>query len=150
PYVDDQSPDGEKGWSELDVVRPWDSLSDDEKQLFCRMAEVYAGFLGHADAEIGRLLDHLEETGELENTVIVLVSDNGASGERGPNGSAKEKKIFTVLPACIGENFPFRDDLGGRNAYRHPRTGGLCAFNPPFKLGRRYPIGEGAPADPMI
>ena len=57
-----QSADG-KGWPEADTVRPWDSLSDDEKRLFCRMAEVYAGFLSHADHEIGRLLDYLEESG---------------------------------------------------------------------------------------
>src|SRR4051794_3529437 len=83
PYVDEKSVDG-KVWPELDTVRPWDSLTDDEKRLFCRMAEVYAGFLSHADHELGRLLDHLDATGELENTLIVLVSDNGASGEGGP------------------------------------------------------------------
>ena len=62
PYVDETSADG-KPWPPLDVVRPWDSLSDDEKRLFCRMAEVYAGFLSHTDHEIGRLLDFLEESG---------------------------------------------------------------------------------------
>ena len=50
------------------------------------MAEVYAGFLGHADHQIGRLLDYLEATGQRENTLVVVVSDNGASGEGGPNG----------------------------------------------------------------
>src|SRR4051812_50128986 len=65
------------GWGELDVVRPWDSLGDDEKRLFSRMAEVYAGFLSHADDQLGRVLDHLENTDELDNTLIVLVSDNG-------------------------------------------------------------------------
>ncbi len=81
-------------WSEFDRVRPWDSLSDDEKRLFSRMAEVYAGFLSHADHELGRLLDYLEESGQLDNTIIVLVSDNGASGEGGPNGSVNENKFF--------------------------------------------------------
>ena len=70
----------------LDYTRPWASLNDDEKRLFARMAEVYAGFLAHADHHIGRLLDHLEESGELENTIVVVVSDNGASGEGGPTG----------------------------------------------------------------
>ena len=78
-------------------MRPWDSLTEDEKRLFCRMAEVYAGFLSHADHEIGRLLDHLEETGELDNTIVVLVSDNGASGEGGPNGSVNENKYFNAI-----------------------------------------------------
>ena len=79
-------------------VRPWESLTDDEKRLFARMAEVYAGFLSHADHEIGRLLDYLEQSGQLDNTMIVLVSDNGASGEGGPNGSVNENKIFNGIP----------------------------------------------------
>src|SRR5512132_3076005 len=92
PYVEETSPDG-KPWNAVDVVRPWDSLSDDEKKLFCRMAEVYAGFLSHTDHEIGRLLDFLEAAGQLENTIVVFVSDNGASGEGGPNGSVNENKF---------------------------------------------------------
>ena len=67
PYADETSVDG-KPWTPVDIVRPWDSLSDDEKTLFARMAEVYAGFLPHTDHEIGRLIDYLEETGELDNT----------------------------------------------------------------------------------
>jgi len=76
PLAETTSPDG-KPWSAFDVVRPWDSLSEDERRLFRRMAEVYAGFLSHADHALGRVLDHLEQSGELENTIIVLVSDNG-------------------------------------------------------------------------
>jgi arylsulfatase len=79
-------PDG-KPFPPVDVTRPWASLSDDEKRMFSRMAEVYAGFLAHADDQIGRLLGFLEEYGWRENTIVVLVSDNGASGEGGPNGS---------------------------------------------------------------
>ena len=61
-------------------------VEEDERRLFCRMAEVYAGFLSHADHEIGRLLDYLEQSGQLDNTMIVLVSDNGSSGEGGRTG----------------------------------------------------------------
>src|SRR3954447_24894964 len=149
PYVDETSADG-KGWPELDTVRPWDSLSEDEQRLFCRMAEVYAGFLSHADHEIGRLLDHLEESGELENTIVVVVSDNGASGEGGPNGSVNENKIFNGLPDHIEENLPYLDDLGGPRTYNHYPTGWACAFNTPFKLWKRYSNWEGGTADPMI
>jgi hypothetical protein len=74
----------------LDVTRPWDSLSAEEQRLFSHMAEVYAGFLGHIDAAIGRLLDYLEQTGQRENTMVIVVSDNGASGEGGPDGSVDE------------------------------------------------------------
>ena len=97
PYVNEKSVDG-KPWNPLDVTRPWDSLSADEKKLFTRMAEVYAGFLSHTDYHIGRLLDYLEEAGQLDNTIIVLVSDNGASGEGGPNGSVNENKFFNGIP----------------------------------------------------
>jgi arylsulfatase len=149
PYIDEKGPDGQD-WPELDTVRPWDSLNDDEKRLFCRMAEVYAGFLSHADDQIGRLLDHLEETGELDNTIVVLVSDNGASGEGGPNGSVNENKIFNGLPDTIEEALPFIDELGGPRTYNHYPTGWACAFNTPFKLWKRYSNWEGGTADPMI
>ncbi len=73
-------------------------------KLFSRMAEVYAGFLSHADDQLGRMLDYLEKSGQLDNTLIVLVSDNGASGEGGPNGSVNENKIFNGMPDTIEEN----------------------------------------------
>ncbi|HEY2310180.1 MAG TPA: arylsulfatase [Gaiellaceae bacterium] len=149
PYSGEQSDDGTE-WPELDIVRPWDSLSDDEKRLFCRMAEVYAGFLSHADHQIGRLLDHLEASGQLDNTLIVLVSDNGASGEGGPNGSVNENKIFNGLPDLIEENLPFIDELGSPKTYNHYPTGWAFAFNTPFKLWKRYSNWEGGTADPMI
>lgn len=149
PYIDEKSDDGQ-GWPELDTVRPWDSLSDDEKTLFCRMAEVYAGYLSHADHEIGRLLDYLEESGQLDNTLIVLVSDNGASGEGGPNGSVNENKILNGLPDTVEEALPYLDDLGGPRTYNHYPSGWACAFNTPFKLWKRYSNWEGGTADPLI
>jgi arylsulfatase len=149
PYIDEQSADG-KVWPEADTVRPWDLLSDDEHRLFARMAEVYAGFLSHADHEIGRLLDHLERTGELDNTLIVLVSDNGASGEGGPSGSVNENKYFNGIPDRIEDNLPYLDVLGSPQTYNHYPTGWACAFNTPFKLWKRYSNWEGGTADPMI
>ncbi len=149
PYVKETSDDGQ-GWPEIDTVRPWDSLTDDERTLFCRMAEVYAGFLSHADNEIGRLLSSLEEAGELDNTLVVLVSDNGASGEGGPNGSVNENKIFNGLPDRIEDALPYLDDLGGPRTYNHYPTGWACAFNTPFKMWKRYGNWEGGTADPML
>ena len=131
------------------MVRPWDSLSDDEKRLFCRMAEVYAGFLSHTDHEIGRLLDFLEESGQLENTIVVLVSDNGASGEGGPNGSVNENKFFNGIPDTIEENLQYLDDLGSPATYNHYPVGWAWAFNTPFKMWKRYNF-EGGVADPMV
>jgi arylsulfatase len=149
PYIDEKRNDG-KGWPELDTVRPWAALAADEKALFCRMAEVYAGFLSHADQQIGRLLDALEHAGELDNTLIVLVSDNGASGEGGPNGSVNENKILNGLPDQIEENLPFLDVLGSPLTYNHYPTGWAWAFNTPFKMWKRYANYEGGSADPLI
>jgi arylsulfatase len=150
PYIDNRSVSGEKRWPELDTVRPWDGLTDDEKRLFSRMAEVYAGFLSHIDNEIGRLLDYLEKSGQLDNTMIVLVSDNGASGEGGPNGSVNENKFFNGLPDTIEENLPYLDVLGSPLTYNHYPTGWAWAFNTPFKMWKRYSNYEGGTADPMI
>jgi arylsulfatase A-like enzyme len=150
PYVDHTSVDGTKPWPELDTVRPWDTLSDDEKRLFARMAEVYAGYLSHADNEIGRLLDYLELSHQLDNTMIVLVSDNGASGEGGPNGSVNENKFFNAVPDDIASNLKALDDLGSPLTYNHYPTGWAWAFNTPFKMWKRYSNYEGGTADPMI
>ncbi|PZF85574.1 sulfatase-like hydrolase/transferase [Jiangella anatolica] len=148
PYVGERSPDG-KPWPALDIVRPWAELPDEEKRLFCRMAEVYAGFLSHTDHEIGRLLDHLDETGEFDNTVIVLVSDNGASGEGGPNGSVNENKFFNDIPDDIEENLRYLDQLGSPSTYNHYPVGWAWAFNTPFKMWKRYNF-EGGVADPLL
>jgi arylsulfatase len=148
PYVDEKSVEG-KPWNPVDVVRPWDSLSDDEKRLFIRMAEVYAGFLSHTDHEIGRLLDFLDETGELDNTIVVFVSDNGASGEGGPNGSVNENKFFNGIPDTIEENLEYVDELGSPATYNHYPVGWAWAFNTPFKMWKRYNF-EGGVADPLV
>ncbi len=133
----------------LDVTRPWDSLSDDEKTLFCRMAEVYAGFLAHADAEIGRLLGFLEEWGWRDNTLVILVSDNGASGEGGPNGSVNEMKLTNGMPDHVEDNLPLLDEIGGTKTYNHYPNGWAMAFNTPFKMWKRYEF-NGGTSDPCI
>ncbi|WP_165605978.1 sulfatase-like hydrolase/transferase, partial [Mycolicibacterium mucogenicum] len=79
---------------EADMVRPWNTLSPDEKKLFSRMAEVFAGFSEYTDAQVGRIVDYLEQTGQLDNTLIFYCADNGASGEGAPNGSVNENKFF--------------------------------------------------------
>ena len=64
-----------------DMVRPWASLNADEKRLFSHMAEVYAGFSEYTDAQVGRIIDYLQQSGQLDNTVVLYAADNGASGE---------------------------------------------------------------------
>jgi hypothetical protein len=109
-------------------VRPWDSLSEDEKRLMRRQAEVYAGYSSHSDHELGRVIDYLEETGELENTLIVWLSDNGASGEGGPNGSVNENNFFNGVPDDMAQNLEMVDKLGSPETYNHYSTGRAMAF----------------------
>jgi arylsulfatase A-like enzyme len=149
PYAELKGKEGQP-WPEADTVRPWDSLSEDEKKLFRRMAEVYAGFVSHADHQIGRLLDYLEESGQLDNTLVVLVSDNGASGEGGPNGSVNENKYFNGVPDTTEANLKYLDVLGSPLTYNHYPTGWAWAFNTPFKMWKRYSSYQGGTADPMI
>jgi arylsulfatase len=133
----------------MDETRPWDSLSDEEQRLFSRMAEVYAGFLSHADHQVGRLLDYLDDIGERDNTVVVVVSDNGASGEGGPNGSVNEMKFANGVPDDMADNLAMLDELGGVNTYNHYPNGWAMAFNTPFKMWKRYEF-NGGTADPCI
>src|SRR5258708_36012080 len=132
-----------------DCTRPWAKLSAEERRLFCRMAEVYAGFLAHADHHIGRLLNYLEESGQLENTLVIVVSDNGASGEGGPNGSVNENKIANGLPDDLAENLAKIDELGSPKTYNHYPNGWAMAFNTPFKMWKRYEF-NGGTSDPCI
>ncbi len=148
PIADATGANGEP-FPPLDLTRPWDSLAEEEKQLFRRMAEVYAGFMAHADHQIGRLLDYLEETDQLENTMIVLISDNGASGEGGPNGSVNENKLTNGIPDSIEENLALMDELGGPKTYNHYPTGWAMAFNTPFKMWKRYEF-NGGTSDPCV
>ncbi len=114
------------------------------------MAEVFAGFLSYTDAQIGRVLDYLEESGQLDNTIIVVISDNGASGEGGPNGSVNEVKFFNGYIDTVEESMRYIDHLGGPETYPHYAIGWAMAFNTPYKLYKRYASHEGGIADTAI
>jgi arylsulfatase A-like enzyme len=133
-----------------DAVRPWDSLNADEKKLFCRLAEVYAGFSEYTDAQVGRIIDYLEKTGQLENTLIFYAADNGASGEGTPNGSVNENKFFNGYPDELAENLKLLDVLGSPDTYEHIPTGWAVAFSTPFKMFKRYSEYSGGTCDPMV
>jgi arylsulfatase A-like enzyme len=141
-------PDGQP-FPALDVTRPWGTLSEDEQRLFCRMAEVYAGFMGHVDHHIGRLLDYLDDSGQRENTIVVVVSDNGASGEGGPDGSVNESLIQNGIPDSMEQNLALIDELGSPKTYNHYPNGWAMAFNTPFKMWKRYEF-NGGTSDPCI
>jgi len=139
-------PNGEP-WPQLDFVKPWDSLDEDEKRLFARMAEVFAGFITYTDYHIGRLIDYLEESEQLDNTIIVVVSDNGSSAEGGPDGSFNENKFFNNVPDTAAENLKHIDDLGSPKTYNHYNTGWAWAFDTPFPYWKRFSGYEGGTAD---
>jgi arylsulfatase A-like enzyme len=107
-----------------DAVRPWDTLSDEEKALFSRMAEVYAGFSEYTDHQVGRIVDYLEESGQLDNTITFYCADNGASGEGSGNGSVNEGKFFNGFPDRMEDNLPLIDKLGSPETYTTTRPAG--------------------------
>ena len=142
-------PDGQP-WPLLDTVRPWDTLSDDEKRLFARMAEVFAGYISYYDDRLGQVLDYLEESGQLDNTIIVVVSDNGASGEGGPNGSFNEWRFFNGVPDTTETTLPHIDELGTPASNNHYNTGWAWALDTPFPYWKRWAGAEGGVADMCI
>ena len=134
----------------LDVVRPWDSLSDDEKELFCRMAEVYAGFLSpHRPRD--RAPARLPRGDRASSTTRSSCSSptTAPRGEGGPNGSVNENKFFNGIPDTIEENLKYLDELGSPATYNHYPVGWAWAFNTPFKMWKRYNF-EGGVADPLV
>ncbi len=143
------SPDG-KPWPLLDTVRPWDSASDGEKRLFSRMAEVFAGYISYYDDRIGRVIDYLEQSGQLDNTLIVVVSDNGASGEGGPNGTFNEWEFFNGVPSTTERTLPHIDELGTPASNNHYNTGWAWALDTPFPYWKRWAGYEGGVADMMF
>jgi arylsulfatase len=133
-----------------DAVRPWGTLNADEKRLFSRMMEVYAGFSEYTDAQVGRIIDYLEQSGQLENTVVIYAADNGASGEGGPNGTVNENKYFNSYPDDLAENMKLLDKLGSPDTYGHFTTGWATATSTPFKMFKRYSEYAGGTCDPLV
>jgi arylsulfatase len=130
-------------------VQDWQKLSADERKLYARMMEVFAGFLEHTDHHIGRLLDFLDEIGELDNTLIMLISDNGASAEGGPTGSVNENKFFNFVPDSLEQNLAAIDDIGGPKYFNHYPWGWTHAGNTPFRRWKRETY-RGGISDPFI
>ncbi len=114
-------------------VEPWDSLPDNQKRLACRLQEAFAAFLEHTDEQIGRFVDGLAALGELDNTLIFLQSDNGASQEGGPFGVMHEMKFFNMILESPEEAVKRIDDIGGPASHTNYPWGWAQAGNTPFK-----------------
>ena len=127
----------------------WSTLSADERRLYARMMEVFAGFVSHADHHFGRILDTLEQIGELENTLIMVISDNGASAEGGVTGSFNEMRFFNQVPESFEDNLAHIDDLGGPSSYNHYAWGWAWAGDTPFRRWKRETY-RGGSTDPFV
>ncbi len=127
-----------------DVIAAWDDLSAEEKKLYARQMEAFAASLAHADAQFGRILDALEESGELDNTVIVIVSDNGASAEGGLNGLHNEAAVTGGSPPGVAGNMKFYDVWGGPETYPHYANGWALAGDTPLRYWKQVAHEGGA------
>jgi arylsulfatase A-like enzyme len=130
-------------------VADWSTLSAEEKRLYARMMEVFAGFLTHTDHHYGRLFDFLKKVGEWENTIIMFISDNGASSEGGPSGSVNENKFFNNVQDSLKQNLEMIDELGGPSTFNHYPWGWTFAGNTPFRRWKRETY-RGGISDPFI
>ena len=130
-------------------VPDWDALPADARRLFSRMMEVFAGFLSHTDHHLGRLLDFLREQGQLDNTIIMVVSDNGASAEGGPTGTTNEAQFFNNAQEPMEESLASIDEIGGPAHFNHYPWGWTWAGNTPFRRWKRETYRGGA-SDPFI
>ena len=119
-------------------VQAWDSLNADERKMMARQQEVFAGFLSHTDAQVGKVLATLEQLGQLDNTIVLLFSDNGASAEGGLQGSSNEHRFTNNLTETVERNMAFYDNWGSSETYSHYAWGWAWAGNTPFKLWKRY------------
>lgn len=130
-------------------VPKWSTLSQEEQRLYARMMEVFAGFLAFTDHHFGRVVSFLKEIGELDNTLVMLISDNGASAEGGPVGSVNEMLFFNNAPESLETNLANLDELGGVNVFNHYAWGWTNAGNTPFRRWKRETY-RGGCTDPCI
>ncbi len=130
-------------------VPDWDAQPEDARRLYSRMMEVFAGFLSHTDHHLGRLLNVLRETGQLDNTIVMVISDNGASAEGGPTGTTNEAQFFNNAQEPLEDSLALIDEIGGPRHFNHYPWGWTWAGNTPFRRWKRETYRGGA-CDPFI
>lgn len=130
-------------------VPAWESLDPEDQRVAARFMECFAAFLSYTDHQLGRVLDHLAASGELDDTLVVLVSDNGASSEGGMRGSINDARLWNGLIAGRKELRDRIDEIGGPSAHNNYPWGWTMAGNTPFQRWKRE-VHEGGIADPCI
>lgn len=134
-----------------DGIKDWDSLTAEEKKLFCRQMEVYAAFAEHTDYEIGRLVSAIEDLGELNNTVFIYIAgDNGASAEGQMNGMFNENTYFNQVPETVPDMLKHYDEWGSPNTYPHMAAGWAIALDSPFKWTKQMASDFGGTRNGMV
>jgi len=130
-------------------VPAWDSLGREDQRVAARFMECFAGFLAHADEQIGRVLRFVEDLGEWDDTIVIVLSDNGASAEGGVRGSINDARLWNGAPAGRRELRARVDELGTAAAHNNYPWGWTMAGNTPFRRWKRE-VHEGGIADPCI
>jgi len=130
-------------------VPDWGSLPPEARRLYSRMMEVFAGFLSHTDHHLGRLLDYLRGEGLLDNTIVMVISDNGASAEGGPTGTTNEAQFFNNAQEPLEESLAVIDEIGGPKHFNHYPWAGPGRAIQPFRRWKRETYRGGA-CDPFI
>jgi arylsulfatase A-like enzyme len=130
-------------------VPAWDELKEVDQQVAARFMECFAAYLSYTDAQIGRVFEFLESTGDLENTLVVAISDNGASAEGGPKGSINDGRLVNGAAAGRRELRARIDEIGTQTAHNNYPWGWTMAGNTPFRRWKRE-VHEGGVADPCI
>lgn len=132
-------------------IKDWDTLSADEKKLFTRQMEVYAGFAEQTDYEVGRLLSTIEKLGVMDNTVVIFIAgDNGASAEGQMNGVYNEMTYFNGIPETVPEMLKHYDEWGGPSTYPHFTAGWAVAMDSPFSYTKQVASDFGGTRNGMI
>lgn len=115
-------------------IRAWNSLNAKEKELYAHMMEVYAAALSHADHQFGRIIDAIDEMGELDNTLVIYIQgDNGASAEGSPDGLMNEMTFFNNIEVPFEQTYSRMEDLGGPLTFNHYPIGWAHAMDTPFQ-----------------
>jgi arylsulfatase A-like enzyme len=144
-------PPGTKLAPKPEAIKDWETLSADEKKLFTRQMEVYAGFAAHTDEQIGRLVQTLTEMGELDNTVFIFIAgDNGASAEGQMNGMFSEMTYFSGVPEKVEDMLKHLDKWGGPETYPHMAAGWAVALDAPFSYTKQVGSDFGGTRNGMV
>jgi arylsulfatase len=134
-----------------EAIKDWDKLSAGERTLFERQMEVFAGFGEYADAEIGRLINAIDDLGQLDNTLVFyIVGDNGASAEGGMNGLYNEATYFNGVEESVQDVLKHLDDLGGPDSYGHFAAGWAVAGDTPFMWTKQIAGSYGGTRNGMV